>query len=121
VTPALSHAHRERLFALLRGGVPVDTAARLTGVTPATVDIWRARSRAGQRGYKTFEDGLLEAIAEGEAVLLARISDAGRGNWRAAAWLLERLAPERYGPPTPVEVPDGPPSSSDPSETLAGL
>ena len=106
----LTPERRDALLKWLRGGLPLETAARLTGVSPSTVQSWRKQSRAGRAGYRNFETEVLTAMAEGEAIHVARIAEAGRGNWRAAAWLLERMHPEKWvPPPAPPFIPDAPP------------
>jgi hypothetical protein len=103
-----SLAKRQALLKWLRAGLPIDTAARLADLSPDTVMRWRAKSTQRVRGYITLEADIQKALAEGEAVHLARIAEAGKTNWRASAWLLERQHPEKWGPPSPL-VPDAPP------------
>jgi transposase len=121
VTPALTSDRRRRLLDFLRGGVPLDTAARLVGVEDVDVRVWRNRSQLKVRGYALFDDECRRAQAEGEAILLSRVTDAGKGNWRAATWLLERLYPERYGPRSALDLPDGPPLSDPETAEFEGL
>lgn len=118
-SPRLTPELRDALLGFLRAGLPIDTAARVIGVTDSTVRVWRSRAVAHRRGYARFEDEVQQALAEGEALLVSRVADAGRGNWRAAAWLLERLYPDRYGPPNPLDIPDAP--AGNPADELAGL
>ena len=45
-----------------------------------------------------FSESIKRALAQSIANRLAHISRvADSGNWRAAAWLLERMAPESFG------------------------
>jgi transposase len=37
------------------------------------------------------------ALAEGKAILVARVHSASEKDWRAAAWMLERKFPSQYG------------------------
>jgi transposase len=118
--PALTKERRTNLLRFLKGGLPIDTAARLVGVHESTVRTWRSRSRAKRPGFAGFEAEVVQALAEGEAILVARVTTAGRDNWRAAAWLLERMYPDRYGPPPPpMSIPDAPPVAVE--DDLAGL
>jgi transposase len=93
----------DRLVALLRVGVAVDVAAETVGIAPSTFRAWMQRGeRGGPRDapYRTFREAVERARGEHEAILAAATSRAaGRGSWRAAAWLLERAYPERWGPP----------------------
>jgi len=109
---ALTPQRRETFLKLLRGGLPIDTAARLTGVDGHIVRSWRNRSTKKVPGYVRFNDEIDRAMAEGEAIHLARITDAGKTSWRASAWLLERMYPDRWGAPLPIDIPDAPPAAT---------
>jgi hypothetical protein len=54
-----------------------------------------------------FRDEIQQARARRELSLLNRIEEAAREPryWRAAAWLLERLHPARYGPQSTKTIP----------------
>jgi transposase len=104
---------RDRLAALLRAGVGVDAAAEAVGIAPSTFRAWVQRGeRDGPRDapYRAFREVVERARGEHEAILVAAMSRAaGRGSWRAAAWVLEREFPERWGPPEhrAAAAPDG--------------
>lgn len=51
---------------------------------------------------------LLQRVLD-ERRLTALVAAAGKGNWRAAAWLLERRYPERWGPVRRPETEPAPP------------
>jgi hypothetical protein len=92
---------RSELLKWLRNGMTLDIAARLSDLSPGDV-------AEQQHGDVELAEQIAKALAEGEAVHLARIAEAGRSNWRASAWILERLYPEKYAPPLP-QVPDASP------------
>lgn len=78
----LEHA----LFALVRKGVPVVTAARELGVPERTVLRWVQRGRAGMPRYRRFLDGVEAARAEhaydvAQLVADARERGAARGSY----------------------------------------
>jgi transposase len=106
--PKLTADRRAELLRWLEVGMPIEMAARLADLSPLTVTVWRSRCADGQHGYIRLEDDIQNAMARGESVHLARIAEAGRTQWRASAWLLERMYPEKYAPPMPL-VPDAPP------------
>lgn len=43
-----------------------------------------------------------------EERLVAQVAAGAKTQWRAAAWILERRYPERWGPPRPAAEPDAP-------------
>lgn len=121
--PRLTPQLRQELLKWLRAGLPLSLACSFIDVHESNVRVWRARSRAGVRGYRNFDEDVKHAINEGEATLVAQITVAGKTNWRAHAWLLERMNPERWGPPAPpAPIPDAPPLGSESrSDDQAGL
>jgi hypothetical protein len=80
-------------YQLIRHGFTKGKAARLLGVAPRTVQ------EAAQNDLE-FAEWIQEANLELHAHSAANIARAGRHNWRAAAWLLER-ATLRRGPGRP--------------------
>jgi hypothetical protein len=93
---------RAEIIRWLETGLPIETAARMADIRPSDLEDWRARSMRLEAGWESFEDDVQKALARGEGVHLARIAEAGRSNWRASAWLLERMYPEKYAPPLPI-------------------
>lgn len=104
----LSEDVQHRVVVLLRQGNYAETAARFAGISPATFHGWRERGEAdldaGMRSeFSEFFEATTRARAEGEATLLQQIRLAAQGaggkpgDWRAAAWILERTAPDRFG------------------------
>jgi hypothetical protein len=66
-------------------------AAAAAGISPETLVRWRDADEG-------FAMACAGARARGASELLARIrKEAKDGDWRAAMWLLERLAPNEYG------------------------
>jgi transposase len=119
--PKLTAERRAELLRWLETGLPLEMAAQLAGFALLTVTEWRRRCANGVPGYITLEDDIHKALARGESIHLSRIAEAGRTQWRASAWLLERMYPEKYAPPMPT-VPDAPPLSTQEHDSgLAGL
>ena len=102
----------------LERGNYLETAAALSGITTATVRNW---VRKGTDILKSIEAGdkitaeelsladftlaIQKAQAVGEARHLGTIDEAAQlGNWNAAAWMLERKTPERWGRREQIEV-----------------
>lgn len=71
--------------------LPRYLAAQYAGVSYATVTGWLARGEAGERPYDKFWAASRDAEARGAAQCMAVIAKAARdGEWKAAAWTLER-------------------------------
>lgn len=94
----------------IRSGQYVETAAKLCGVTSASVRSWTRKAQEieeylGEDEPETDEEKLflsfLSALSCARAEAIARsvmsIKLAERTDWRAAAWYLERTAPDLYG------------------------
>jgi transposase len=89
-------------------------AAKLAGIAESTFFRWRMMGQleGAEPIYVAFYCEIEEASAfsESEALQLVRSSAIRDGNWRAAAWFLERRFPHRYGKQTlvaPTENDDG--------------
>ena len=117
---------QEMILDCIRMGLTYSKAAELVGITRHTLLNWRKWGQAEKSGiYFNFFNALQKAEAEGEIQCLQKIQEAARGgqeiidskelyqgkklikqitktvksvpDWRAAAWILERRYPERYG------------------------
>lgn len=123
----LTPATADHLVAMIRAGTYLPVALRAAGVARRTYVEWMTRSRSGKPSdalYRDLRERVEQAKAEAEVRLVAEITRASRDSWQAAAWLLERLAPTRYGkpsvrirteaPPEPVVEEELPPASDDP-------
>ena len=115
--PALTAEVETRIVAAVSAGAHLSVAARAAGVSRQTVHRWRARGAAEDEGpYHELAKALERAEAEAELRQVALIARAGQSEWRAAAWLLSRRAPERWGrgaaertlPAPASEVPSSP-------------
>jgi hypothetical protein len=80
----------------LRAGVYVDTAAKIAGITRQTFYGWCKRGKAGEPPFAEFFHTCEKAIAEAEASAVRSIRAAGRKNWQALCWWLERRHRQRW-------------------------
>jgi transposase-like protein len=79
-------------------GCTVEGAAAAVDLDARTIYDWRSRGLVEQSGrFHQFSQALMRARAKSEATLVASIATAAKGDWRAAAWLLERRFPDQYG------------------------
>jgi hypothetical protein len=98
LTPELT----DRFCGYLRAGAYIATALRAVSLARGTFDGWMSRGRSTAKQdelYHDFRSQVRQAQATGEVVNVARIARAAENDWHAAAWLLERTHPDRYGPP----------------------
>lgn len=90
------------LVAALEAGAYRETAARGANIGVSTLYRWLEQGEADHEdGRESAFRELWEAATRAEAVAeheaLDRVLTAGREDWRAAAWYLERKAPGRWG------------------------
>lgn len=105
----------------VRGGAFRKHAAAAQGVTESALNHWLVRGREGVDPYAAFAIELDRAVAE-DAIRNQSIINAaaagltGRpaGDWRAAAWCLERKHPTLYGARQVVSTP-APPAEVEPA------
>jgi hypothetical protein len=118
LTPELA----DRLVALIKAGNYITVAVRACGISRALLYQWLARGESlaeSDAAYAELRERVENAKAEGEARNVASIANAARDNWLAAAWLLERQYPDRWGRASvrmrdePVEQPIAAPIDPD--------
>lgn len=96
-TPEVRAAILERL----REGAFKKHAARAAGIAHQTLEDWLSRGANGEEPYASFAEEVERAIAEDAVRNQGIITQASRekieGDWRAAAWNLEKKHPKLYG------------------------
>ena len=88
----LTETDKEVAVALFSVGLSRAAVARYLRVAPQTVSNTAARDMA-------FGDRLEQARASLETRHLAKLGLFSQRSWRASAWALEKLAPERFADP----------------------
>jgi hypothetical protein len=68
--------------------------ATIVGVSPGSISRWKNK---GPLNNAHFTQAIIRGQARGMERRLARIEAASSTQWQAAAWLLERQHPERFG------------------------
>jgi transposase-like protein len=87
----------QKIINALRAGNHLATAARYAGVSPNIVKKWVEL-------YPEFALAVDEADAASEVRNVAIIQKEAEKRWVAAAWLLERKYPEKWGKVDRVEI-----------------
>lgn len=103
---ALPAEDKTRLLDLLKAGVPADVACQVVGLPLSTFEEWLEAGNAGAPAFAPFAADVEVARGEGETRYIAIISQHAKKDWRAGAWLLSRLNPDRYGQPPPLKPSD---------------
>jgi transposase len=120
---------QERILGAIRSGAYNETAAAYAGIGESTFYKWLARAQDELAGgpeargiYVEFREAVEKAQAESELEHLLVIRGAAQGRptkqgvpgspqqWQAAAWMLERKHPDRYGRRI-VQIPDPDPDN----------
>lgn len=94
LTPEL----HERLVSRIAAGAYKQHAALECGIADKTIHNWIHRGEQGEEPFATFLRDIRKA--EGQAIYdaLSIINACARaGNWKAAAWKLERKYPDQFG------------------------
>lgn len=82
----------------IEGGNSPTISATLVGIAPSTYFNWMSKGSNQEPRFLEFLESIERAKAQSIVNQVAHISKvADSGNWRAAAWLLERMAPESFG------------------------
>ena len=82
----------------IRDGNSPTISATLVGISPSTYFNWMSKGSNQEPRFMEFSESIKRAYAQSIANRVAHISrEADSGNWRAAVWMLERMAPESFG------------------------
>lgn len=107
----LTPQRQEAILRLLRSGITIETACGAAGIGSSTYRVWMAKGAEGREPYATFMAAATRARDEQESYLAGIIAraavpdeDGHPGDWRAAAWLLERSRPTKWGRQTRTEL-----------------
>lgn len=100
LTPELQH----QLCELLGGGALVKLACQSVGIPVGTFFRWMQEGEAEKAPAvkREFREAITQARATGQLSMISQIQAAAqdrgnrRGDWRALAWLLERMNPELF-------------------------
>lgn len=86
-----------KVCTLLAEGVSIKTACNLCDISERAFHEWSRKGATGEEPYAAFIDAASRARDSWKARLIERIwFCASRGDWKAAAWLLERQFPSEF-------------------------
>lgn len=126
----------KKIVDAVQAGVWIEQAAHLASIHPSTLYDWVAQGERAreveeitgkamteqERRLAEFSDTLKKARAEAEARNVALIQKAAQnGTWQAAAWYLERSAPQRWGRKDRMELTGADGGAVDISVSVADL
>ena len=101
----LTREIQRKICDLLAAGNTVVTACDDAGIGSRTFHDWIERGEAEQRGPNyEFCRAVARARAEAKRRLTARIISAAERDWKAAAWILEKLFPGEFGANAEIEA-----------------
>ncbi|WP_143392877.1 hypothetical protein [Fimbriiglobus ruber] len=88
MTPEVQNA----IVRVILAGMPRSVAAAYVNVQPRTLQIWLSRGKEenSEPCYRELREAVLQAEASAVVRNVAHIQQAAAGDWRAAAWWLER-------------------------------
>ena len=100
--PKLTDEIQAIIVDTIRKGATFEAAAGAAGVSVDTIHEWRRRGAGKDDRPRTarlaeFARAIERAMAEAEIRCVGAIGKASSRQWQAAAWLLERRHPDRYG------------------------
>jgi hypothetical protein len=100
--PKLDDKLTEKVCTYIKAGSFLETACPAAGINSRTLRLWMAeaarnRSEGRATRYTKFADAVERALAEAEVRDAAEITKAGKGDWRALAWIMERKYRARWG------------------------
>ena len=95
----LTEKTKKRLLKALQKGATQAEAARYSGIGESTFYRWMEKGAARKRGqFREFREAVKRTESEAVMISLDTIGKAEkRGDWRAAAWKLERRHPNEWG------------------------
>lgn len=101
----LTPERQTKILNAIRAGAYMETAAAAAGVNKETLYAWLKRGNVEPDSiYSAFVEAVHEAQASAELRDVLTLSKAAAdGDWRAAAWRLERKFPKRWGLTTKTE------------------
>ena len=89
----------------LAQGCSIKATCKIVGIHQDTFFAWRTRGEAGEEPFASFSERITREVGTGLASRLSKVIHAG--DWRADAWMLERMHPDEFGKRTEITGKDG--------------
>jgi hypothetical protein len=96
LTPEL----QAEIILLIKMGNFVETTCGTVGINKSTFYDWMKKGKNSnhpQNKYRKFQEAVVQAMAWSEARDVALITTQSKYDWRAAAWILSRKHPDKWG------------------------
>jgi len=87
----------EKIYELLRDGHPRAAVCDMLEIPSATFKSWLRKGETKLHKYAQYTEfraNVIRCEEDATILLVDRIRDAAKKDWRAAAWILERTRPE---------------------------
>lgn len=95
----------EEIVKYIKAGNYPEVAASLAGIDRVTFYRWIKKGARAESGiHKEFCNSVKKAEDYAEAAAVERIRKAGKDNWQALAWWMERKHPDKWGRKQRVEM-----------------
>jgi hypothetical protein len=88
------------MIVLFKAGNFVETTCGTVGIDKSTFYDWIKKGKNSnhpKNKYRKFQEAVEQAMAWSEARNVALITKLSEENWRAAAWMLSRKHPDKWG------------------------
>lgn len=93
----LDPALLDKIVTLISVGVSKTDAAQACGIRRQTIRNYELRGAAGEEPFATWIVELSKAQMNTKVYVLTLLQKAAKNDWKAGAWLLEKLHPKEFG------------------------
>ena len=110
--PSEYEEKKDEIIEWIRKGMNIRDACALAGIGKTAYYRWKAQ-------YEEFEDDLKRAMLQNKHTRIQRILEAGKKQWQAEAWYLERMWSDEFALKNIVDLHDS--RTEDPIDKLVAL
>lgn len=103
--PKLNPDLIKKIGLYLEAGNFAETAAAACGISRDSYYAWLRKGANETSGpHFDFNEAVTNSMARGEVRLLETVRNASHKEWQAAAWMLERRHPKKWGKKKQIEL-----------------